>query len=232
MTNLVIYTSPVKIIKMKNNKLEEGDIFYVKRKDKYFFGKILLDVSDRILKKEEGNLGFKFYSGCCLAAVYKGIYDEPILNTDEFILPGIFVFKKFFYSKKYKVDWTYYNHESIDFKKIDFPESLQSVHEKGICFKKGELEIKTDLTEQQYDNEFKIIGGIKGSFDALIDIASHYQGADDLMEVKRVVFLDSSDFRFALEKRKEVYKRIGQDMNQSYYEMALKHGFDLGRFYK
>ena len=39
------------------------------------------------------------------------------------------------------------------------------------------------------------------------------------------------DFRFYPEYRKEVYGIIGEDPNQSYYELALKHGFDLARFY-
>ena len=85
---------------MLKGKLQEGDIFFVKRKDKYFFGKILLDVSERILKLEPQNLGLKFYSGCCLTAVYKGIYDKPELGTEELIIPSSFIFKKFFYSKK------------------------------------------------------------------------------------------------------------------------------------
>ncbi|WP_055446381.1 hypothetical protein [Lacinutrix mariniflava] len=217
---------------MLKGKLQEGDIFFVKRKDKYFFGKILLDVSERILKLEPQNLGLKFYSGCCLTAVYKGIYDKPELGTEELIIPSSFIFKKFFYSKKYKVEWNFYKNEPIDYRRLDFPEALQSVHEKGICFSKGELQLVTNITEEQYENEYKIIKGIKGSFESLIDIASHYQEREDLMDVISKKQLEWSDFRFAPKKRKEVYKQIGEDMNQSYYEMALKHSFDLGKFYE
>lgn len=217
---------------MSKKKLEEGDIFYVQRNGKYFFGKILLDVSNRILKSEPQNLGFKFYSGCCLAAVYKGIYNAPKLESSELIIPGEFIFKKYFYSKKYKVDWTYYDHETIDNKKLDFPENLLSVHRNGVCFIKGELEIKTALSQKQFEEEYYVLKGIQGSFGALIDIASHYQGRQDLMNVISKNYLEKSDLRFAPEKRKEVYKQIGEDMNQSYYEMARKHGHDLGRFYQ
>ena len=110
--------------------------------------------------------------------------------------------------------------------------SLKSVHQKGICFIKGELELKTEITSAQFDNEYKIMPGIDGSFNALIDIACHYQQRDDLMSVKRIMFLESRDLRFSPDKRKEVYRQIGEDMYQSYYEMALKHGYDLGRFYR
>jgi len=217
---------------MSKRKLEEGDIFYVERREKYIFGKILLDVSDRILKNEKQNSGLQSYDGCYLTAVYKGIYDTPILETSELIIPSAFILKKHFYSKKYKVDWVYYDNQVIDYHKLDFPENLLSIHEKGICFRKGELEIKTNFTREEYENEYKILGSIEGSFESLIDIACYYQNRKNLMEINRVVFLDSSDFRFAPEKRKEVYKQIGEDINQSYYEMALKHSFDLGRFYK
>ncbi|WKX76185.1 hypothetical protein [Zobellia laminariae] len=213
-------------------KLEEGDIFYVERNGHYFFGKILLDVSERILKIEPENLGFKFFSGCCLAAVYKGIYKSPELVSNEIIIPNTFIFKKYFYSKKYKVDWTFYKHETIDYRDLDFPEGLQSVHHKGICLSKGELELRTNLTAEQFDNEYKIVKGIKGSFNSLIDYACHYQKREDLMDVISKNYLEWSDLRFAPEKRKEVYQQIGEDMNQSYYEMALKHGYDLGRFYQ
>ena len=52
------------------------------------------------------------------------------------------------------------------------------------------------------------------------------------MEVESKRYLEWSDLRFAPEKREEIYKQIGEDMNQSYYELALKHGHDLGRFYQ
>jgi len=43
--------------------------------------------------------------------------------------------------------------------------------------------------------------------------------------------LEKEDLRFAEKQRQEVYKQIGEDLNISYYELALKHGLDLGRFY-
>ncbi|QLG46840.1 sugar transporter [Costertonia aggregata] len=217
---------------MSKKKLEEGDIFYAHQNGKYFFGKILLDVSKRILLKEPQNLGLKFFSGCCLAQVYSGIYDTPNLENKEVIIPSTFIFTKYFYSKKYKVDWTHYDHEPIDYKELDFPEALQSVHQKGICFVKGELELKTKITSEQFDNEYKIMKGIKGSFNSLIDYACYYQDRKDLMEVESKRYLDWSDFRFSPKKRQEIYRQIGEDMNQSYYEMALKHSHDLGRFYQ
>ncbi|WP_175609910.1 hypothetical protein [Zobellia uliginosa] len=52
------------------------------------------------------------------------------------------------------------------------------------------------------------------------------------MKSDRTYFLDNNDIRLNNNFRKEIYDQIGEDMNQSYYEMALKHGYDLGRFYQ
>ena len=216
---------------MKKNKLEEGDIFYVLYNGKYFFGKILLDVSNRILKIANID-SFKSFSDCYLVAVYKGIYDAPLLEFDEFIINGIYVYNKYFYSKKYKINWQFYMHEGIDYTKIDFPESLVAIHGNGICFTKGELEISTELTEIDYDGEFKVNKTVNPSYYSVIDCACHYQKRDDLMTFKPYSFLESQDFRFALNKREFIYKKINEDPNQTYYQLALKHGYDLGRFYK
>jgi hypothetical protein len=212
-------------------KLEEGDIFYVLYKNKYFFAKILLDISNRILKKDNENK-LKSFGNCYLVAVYKGIYDTPLLNSDEFIINAIYVSSKYFYSKKEKINWEFYRHEDIDYTKIEFPESLIDIHEKGICFTKGELEIKTQLTTADYDNEFKIRGAVNLSYYSVIWYACHYQERNDLMDFIPYAYLEAQDFRFAPEKRVIVYQQINEDPNQTYYELSSKHGFNLGRFYE
>jgi len=216
---------------MSKKRLEEGDIFYIREKGKYFFGKILLDVNERILKQEPKNALWTF-SGCYMVSVYRGIYDELKLTTNELVIPSAFITKKYFYSKKHKIEWSYYKHEPIEYKELEFPESLINGEGMITYFTKGELKLKTDLTYQQFDKEYCILKTNHRSYYSLIDIACHYQNREDLMDIKRAFYLERSDLRFAPEKRKEVYKQIGEDINQSYYEMALKHGLDFGRFYK
>lgn len=216
---------------MTKKKLQEGDIFYVPYKNEYFFGKILLDVSERILNKENVDV-FSSFTGCYLVAIYKGIYDKPILGSKEYIIPSAYTYKKEFYSRKDKVDWFFYKNEPIDYKILNFPESLIDVHRKGICFTTGELEIPTSLTSQDYDNQFRIRKSINLSFYTLLEYACFYQDKKDLMNFIPKILLDSSDFRFNSQKRELIYKNIIESPNQNYYELALKHGFDLGRFYK
>jgi hypothetical protein len=219
---------------MDKKRLTEGDIFYVQHSGKYFFGEILIDIPQRILKKQMVKT-LKFFDGCYLVGVYKGIYDEPNLPKTEYIIPSIYTFKKYFYSKNNKIDWHFYKNEPIDYKKdISFPESLQSVHGTGICFRCGELQIPTKITENEYENggEYEIMGTIYPGYYAVINFACHYGGRDDLMSFIPYCFLEKTDLRFSPDKRKRIYNQINEKENISYYEMALKHGFDLGRFYE
>lgn len=72
-------------------KLKEGDIFYVYNDyyKRYFFGKILVDIMNRFIKRaNEGLLWpLDFFSDCYLVAVYKDIVDTPVLKSHEFIIP-------------------------------------------------------------------------------------------------------------------------------------------------
>ncbi|MDR2905607.1 MAG: hypothetical protein LBU73_06620, partial [Helicobacteraceae bacterium] len=154
----------------------------------------------------------------------------------EFIIPSIYTQKKQFYLKNDKTDWTFYENESVNFKRdINFPENIIIVDKVGICFRCGELQLLTKLTKKDWLGEFNIQREVHFGYEGVLDIACHYQGRDDLMDpiirdIKKS-FLEREDLRFAEKQRAEVYKQIGEDMHISYYELALKYGFDLGRFY-
>lgn len=220
---------------MNNKKLEEGDIFYVKIKDKFIFARLLIDIDTRILKKEP-NHKMKFYSGCYLIEVYNGIYDKPILTTDEIIVPSQYTFKKYFYSKNYKVDWVFYEHKPIDYTKIDFPEVIETGNLGMLNFRKFDLSLPTktlfkDFFGDDYSNQ-KYTGSISGTYYQMVDNAFHMQGRDDLMiDPDRTYFLDNSDLRLSPNDRTRFYNEVGEDENQSYYDLAFKYGFDLSRFY-
>jgi hypothetical protein len=210
-------------------RLEEGNIFYVQYKGKYFFGKILMDISERMSTRD---IPMKFFHDCYLIGIYKGIYDEPILKDKEFIIPSIFTQKKQFYLKKDKTDWTFYRNEPIDYKKdISFPENIIIVDKTGICFRCGELQLLTKLTKKDWLGDFDIQRQVHFWYSSVLICACHYQGRDDLIDYMPYAFLEKEDLRFAEKQRKGVYKQIGEDINISYYDLALKYGFDLGRFY-
>ena len=210
-------------------KLKEGDIFYVYNDyyKKFFFGKILVDIKNRLVKRaNEGLLWpLDFFSDCYLVAVYKDIADTPVLKSREFIIPGSFIYKSSFNRKNEDgIKWVYYYHEDINYHELEFPEYIVSSNDK-ICLQRGELSIPTGLTRAQYENEFNITGTKTGGIN--YSNALLLQG---LPAYKKNI--DYSDLRLLPELRKKLYEMIGEDPDTPYYELALKHGKDLARFYQ
>ena len=210
-------------------KLKEGDIFYVYNDyyKKFFFGKILVDIKNRLVKQaNEGLLWpLDFFSDCYLVAVYKDIADTPVLKSRKFIIPGSFIYKSSFNRKNEDgIKWVYYYHEDINYKELEFPEYIVSSNDK-ICLERGELSIPTGLTRAQYENEFNITGSKTGGIN--YSNALLLQG---LPAYKKNI--DYSDLRLLPKLRKKLYEMIGEDPDAPYYELALKHGKDLARFYQ
>ena len=214
---------------LDKTKLKEGDIFYVYNDyyKRYFFGKILVDIMSRLIKRaNEGLLWpLDFFSDCYLVAVYKDIVDTPVLKSREFIIPGSFIYKSSFNRKnKDAIKWVYYDHEDINYKELEFPEYIISCNDK-ICLQRGELSIPTGLTRTQYENEFNITGSKTGGIN--YSNALLLQGLPAYKER-----IDYSDLRLLPELRKKLYEMLGEDPDTPYYELALKHGKDLARFYQ
>ena len=67
-------------------EIKEGDIFYVYNDyyRKYFFGKILVDIS-QLTKQVGKDSALGFFSDCYLVAVYKEISDTPELHSREIL---------------------------------------------------------------------------------------------------------------------------------------------------
>ena len=214
---------------MPDKKIKEGDIFYVYNDyyNRYFFGKILVDIKNRLVKRaNEGLLWpLDFFSDCYLVAVYKDIADTPVLKSREFIIPGSFIYKSSFNRKnKDSIKWVYYDHEDINYYELEFPEYLISSNDK-ICLERGELSIPTGLTRAQYENEFNITGSKTGGIN--YSNALLLQGLPAYKER-----IDYSDLRLLPKLRKKLYEMIEEDPDMPYYELALKHGKDLARFYQ
>lgn len=214
-----------------HKRLKEGDIFYVFYDyiGKYLFGKVLLDVKNRILKNEDIDK-FRFFSNCYLIGIYNGIYDNPILETNEFIIPSMYVLKGAFSGKNKCIDWHFYCNETIDYSKLTFPETLISYNNE-IYFRAGGLYIKTPLTHKDYAKDFAIHGAVY--FDLVLCDVVHYMKRDDLFPTKIDVKIriGDNDLRFLPEKREKLFSLMNENPNLSQYELSLKYGFDISRFY-
>lgn len=205
--------------------IKEGDIFYVYNDyyKKYFFGKILVDISGRLTKHVEKNSVLNFFSDCYLVAVYKEISDTPELNSREFIIPGCFIYKTSFNRRNRNgFDWTHYAYEAVDYHTLEFPEFFLC-NDDGISLVRGELEFRTELSRQQ-EEEYKIRGTKSGSIDySSALLLQGYNAYNDR--------INYHDLRLLPDLRKHIYDMIGEDSSITYYELALKYGKDTRRFY-
>ena len=94
------------------------------------------------------------------------------------------------------------------------------------------MQLSTKLTKKDWLGDYNIQRNIHFWYSTVLNSACHYGNRDELVDFTIQSSLEKEDLRFAMKQRQEVYKQIGEDMNLSYYELALKHGFDLGRYYE
>ncbi|WP_158978852.1 Imm26 family immunity protein [Cellulophaga sp. L1A9] len=224
-----------KILPLQNNmgkirKISIGDVFAIKieNTDYYYFGRILFDVKEQYKEKIENHNYLGWHGKSVLIETYKTISKTPEISEFKVILNGTFVPKKTLLSE----DITIIKNIPVNHKKVSFPEVFQDVHMTGILFSLGELTILTSF-DTKYVDKTKVFPTLGNMY--YIQLATlDYSGRRDLIEYQEDIidnYFRDSDLRSFPEIRKEIYKDIGEDPNMSYYELALKHGFDLARFY-
>ena len=100
---------------------------------------------------------------------------------------------------------------------------------------KIEIPIKDELlTSVESDDEYsqKIVENIaekESSERTEIKFDSSRANKEDLEMINE--YLENSDLRYNSELRADIYRKFDEDPNQTYYQMALKHGLDLARLY-
>ncbi len=166
---------------------------------------------------------FYFYASCFLTNIYAQISHEKELKDDILFCRGMFITRK-----DLKNCGEILLNREVDYTQIDFPETTG-----GEGLQKGELDIGIIPDEKLTEWNDKFNGGFSDVY-SVADSILYMQGRKS--EMQRTYgshwkFIPS-DFRFYPEYRKEVFKIIGEDPNLSYYELSLKHGFDLARYYK
>jgi hypothetical protein len=223
---------------MKKEKLNHGDVFYLELPNQvYVTGRVLFDVKKQYNKlvdyealPDSQRNYFKWYSGCQLVEMYKGIYKsigqfntnqrEVILS--EVLIPGI--------DTRYGVELPYgkLGHVPVDYTQLEFPEYLNPSGDE-VFLSRGEVRLRTRISRQESD-QLRLTSSV-GHPGALGDASLFLQGRPDLIDghVRQSYFTDS--LRHHSELRKRVYEEIGEDPTLPYYEFAKKHGFDLARFY-
>jgi hypothetical protein len=223
---------------MAIQKLKLGDVFYIEAvKGKFVFGKVLFDVDTQYRKKESlqktdlinsSNNLQGWYAQCLLIEMYTGVYDDSgsIFNRDVLIKRAMCSI-----SGLKNRSWGIITNEQVNVKQVSFPETLVPSNN-SICIDFGELEFKTNFTEDDYDEL-----GVSTDRVDIISIANvcfNMQGFSNLLkeDYQKDESMAMYDLMYHPSIRNKIYKELNLDPDKSYYELSKELGFDLKRFYE
>lgn len=214
-------------------KVRTGDIFSVEvSKNEFIFGRVLFDVVNQYMERgfdKEINNYMGFFNKCFLIETFVGVHPSfESIDIKEKAVISSFVSKDFFEDNDFECNIIH--NIKIDAKKVSFPEVLSLINS-NYFFSVGELQIPISLTKEEYER-IKVnpcFGSGYWDIVATLDLS----GRTDLIEDGDQMdnYFRYSDIRSLPDIRKIIYSRIGEDLNQSYYELALKNDFDLARLY-
>jgi hypothetical protein len=207
-----------------------GDVFSLQLPDgTYTSGHIVLDVRKQCVrpKKIDANSSLDFFDGTLLVDIYKHVADEPVFEPAERLIAGMFVMNRFLKSGQ----WPIIDHVDVDPKAVEFPETLANVQGR-LCFQRGEVVLPFSRRSPSLDTieifptMHRPVGVPMVCYYYL-----HREGLIEHIEKDQARDLKIRDLRFT-EHRSEIYALLDNDEDQSYYEMSLKHGYDVTRFYE
>mgnify|MGYP003623384812 CR=1 FL=1 len=214
-------------------KPKTADVFSVKvAENAFIFGRVLFDVTKQYMKNtsaEERHNSLDFFNKCMLVEMYKGVYQDPSEMADaEIAVPCEFIPGSFF--KDYECTLT--GHTPVNPELIRFPEYLTS-YGRDYFFSTGELRIKIPIDTKMYE-EIKVhpcFGSGYWLVMAVLDASGRLDLADEEDRIPGRNYFRASDLHASPDIRAQIYALAGEDPAQSYYELALKHGYDLKRLY-
>jgi hypothetical protein len=217
----------------KRINVKAGDIFSIEVAEKeYIFGRVIFDPNEQYMKKvpkEEQFSYLDFFSGCVLIETYTGIF--PFIEKVDFskiAVKSSFVSNKIFKREDVKI----LHNIAINHKEVSFPEVISTMNSNHY-FTVGELKIPINISSQEHDEIHVYPSYGSGYWEVVATIV--WSGRKDLVEESDIkdTYFKAEDLRdnHNCEVRNKIYSMIGEDPTQSYYEMALKYGFDLARLY-
>jgi Immunity protein 26 len=213
-------------------RYKAGDIFSLQLPTgEYVTGRVILDVKNQCIQPKlilsDSSLGS--FNGAVLIEIYKQTFSEPTAKRSEILIPGIWTDS----GSLKRGRWNIIGYEEIAPTKVEFPEAFIPQGSRTILFLTGEIQLPIEMTYEEYQKLH-----IRSTTDAsgcLGETCLYYLNRKDEINDPDLVdvelrSLKHSDLRFN-DFRSEAYRRLGEDENISYFEMSLKHGFDIRRFY-
>ena len=218
-------------------KIKVGDIFSVEiSENEFIYGKVLFEPKEQYIKKIPSEKQFSyldFFQNCVLIETYIGVFTSfEKIDIKNIGIKGQFVSKKMFKRDDVEI----IANQPVNPKDISFPEVI-STYGSNYYFTVGELKLPIKITSKEYD-EIHVYPSFGSGYWELVATLV-WSGRMDLVEEERIKnntvdvksCFEASDLQYTPEKRNKIYSLVGEKINQSYYELALKHGFDLERLY-
>jgi hypothetical protein len=169
-----------------------------------------------------------FYDLTILVDLYATVSDSPQRQGVERLVAGLFTD----WSSLISGAWEVVGHEDVDPTIVEFPEALMT-EGPDPRFVRGELYLPLQLTFHDV-TRINVHATIRPS-GTLSNVAAYYlerrrsqTTSDSRDDEKRG--LARSDLRFS-PHRAEVYRALSEDEHQTYFEVSLRHGLDIRRFY-
>lgn len=213
------------------NRAKAGDIFYHELSNgQFMFGKVLLDIYKQCIEpkkvvREESYL--RFTDKGYVVQVYDGIFNSKEERPTEVLIPGVSVFSGALEDGL----WIICDHEESTAQNVDFEEVFYKRND-GIYLRRGEVFEKTNLSVDEYEDHDLEDGGLINPH-LLFDTALILLNKEDLQRYSHAEDMVEYDKRFGdQEIRKKVYEGLGVDVEISYYDLALKYGYDTARFFE
>jgi hypothetical protein len=217
---------------VKKAKYKTGDLFSIKvAENEYIFGRILFDPNEQYLKKIPKEQQFScldFFGKCVLIETFTGVFSSSNeIDYNKIAVKSSFVSNKIFIREDVEI----LDNKKINPVDVSFPEIISSFNS-NYYFSVGELKIPINITTKERDDIHVYPSYGSGYWEMVATLV--YSKREDLVEEKNHIhdnYFTSEDLRSKPDIRRKIYKMISEDPNQSYYEMALRHGFDLARLY-
>jgi hypothetical protein len=212
-------------------RFKAGDIFsFQLPAGEYMTGRVMLDVKQQCVRPKllESGSALGSYNGSVLTEIYRKTFLEPMAECSEILIPGIWT-DAISLTEGY---WQIIGHEEVDPTAVEFPESFIGHGARTILFRKGEIKLPIDMTNEEYE-QLRVRGATNAS-GFLGETCLYYLGRKDEINDPELVDVELRSLKHSdllNEFRSEAYHRLGEDENQSYFEMSLKHGHDIHRFY-
>ena len=208
-----------------------GDLFsFPISASEYMLGRVVLDVKQQCIRprKLPDSSPLRFFADAILVEAYARVDTIATSVPSAVLIPGIFIDSDMLASGK----WPIVGHQDIHPGSVEFPEALSGG---GQCvFLRGEVRLPLPLTVQQVEtlNVYKTQHGSG----LLPLICLYYLGRlNDCcgQGIANVESLDLkySDLRFS-NQRNTIYALLGENPSLPYFDMSVKYGFDVTRFYE